>query len=141
MTCGEPLQSAAPKSRCRRLSRSALAGAVLLGGMLGGCASQIADMPVVGLPANTPARPATPAEYLPVHDLPAPRPEAVLDPAQQDKLQKELTTGVRQISGAQPPAAQIAEYGVRAPEDAKKTRLARKAAKISLRAPLACESA
>ena len=36
MTCGEPLQSAAPKSRCRRLSRSALAGAVLLGGMLGG---------------------------------------------------------------------------------------------------------
>lgn len=102
MTCGEPLQSAAPKSRCRRLSRSALAGAVLLGGMLGGCASQIADMPVVGLPANTPARPATPAEYLPVHDLPAPRPEAVLDPTQQDKLQKELTTARdRQISGAQ----------------------------------------
>lgn len=69
--------------------------------MLGGCASQIADMPLMGLPANTPARPATPAEYLPVHDLPAPRSEAVLDPAQQDKLEKDLIAARdRQISGS-----------------------------------------
>jgi hypothetical protein len=101
IACEDTLQSAAPKSRCLRSSRSALAGAALLGCLLGGCASQIADMPVVGLPANTPARPATPAEYLPVHDLPAPRPETVLDPAQQDKLEKDLTAARdRQISGA-----------------------------------------
>lgn len=95
------VKSAAPKSRCLHPSRSALIGVMLLGCMLGGCASQVADMPLMGLPANTPPRPATPAEYLPVHDLPAPRPEAVLDPAQQDKLEKDLIAARdRQISGA-----------------------------------------
>lgn len=59
-------------------------------------------MPLMGVPANTPARPATPAEYLPVHDLPAPRSEAVLDPAQRDKLEKDLIAARdRQISGTQ----------------------------------------
>lgn len=55
----------------------------------------------MGLPANTPARPATPGEYLPVHDLPAPRQETVLDQAQRDKLEKELLAARdRQASGA-----------------------------------------
>ncbi len=72
----------------------------LLGCALGGCASQVADMPLMGLPANTPARPATPAEYLPVHDMPAPRTEAVLDPAERDRLEKDLIAARdRQISG------------------------------------------
>ena len=57
---------------------SAVAGAMLLGVVLSGCASQLADAPLVGLPANTPARPATPGEYLPVHDVPAPRQETEL---------------------------------------------------------------
>lgn len=74
----------------RVLRSPALAGALLLGVALGGCASQIADAPLMGLPANTPPRPATPGEYLPVHDIPAPREESVLDPAQQAKLEKEL---------------------------------------------------
>ncbi len=83
-----------------RLS-SAWAGLLLLGLVLGGCATQVADMPLVGLPANTPQRPATPAEYLPVHDLPAPRQETVLDQAQQDKLEKDLLAARdRQASGA-----------------------------------------
>lgn len=84
-----------------RLWRSpAIAGVLLLGLVLGGCASQIADAPLVGLPANTPARPATPGEYLPVHDVPAPRQETVLDQAQQQKLEKELLTARdRQNSG------------------------------------------
>lgn len=82
---------------------SALAGAVLLGFVLSGCAaSQLADAPFVGLPANTPARPATPGEYLPVHDVPAPRGETVLDQTQQDKLEKDLLAARdRQASGAQ----------------------------------------
>ncbi len=79
---------------------SALAGMLLLGLVLGGCASQIADAPLIGLPANTPARPATPPEYLPVHDIPAPRQETVLDPAQRDQLEKDLLTARdRQASG------------------------------------------
>lgn len=79
----------------------ALAGLLLLGIVLGGCASTIADAPLVGLPANTPARPATPAEYLPVHDVPAPRQETVLDQAQQDKLEKDLLAARdRQTAGA-----------------------------------------
>ncbi|EKS39748.1 hypothetical protein HMPREF9695_01709 [Afipia broomeae ATCC 49717] len=78
-----------------------MAGVLLLGIVLGGCASTIADAPLVGLPANTPARPATPAEYLPVHDVPAPRQETVLDQAQQDKLEKDLLAARdRQTAGA-----------------------------------------
>jgi hypothetical protein len=81
---------------------SAVAGVLLLGLALGGCSIPIADMPLVGLPANTPPRPANPGEYLPVHDVPAPRPETVLDQAQQDKLEKDLLAARdRQASGAQ----------------------------------------
>lgn len=77
-------------------------GAMLLGLALGGCSIPLADMPLVGLPANTPARPATPGEYLPVHDVPAPRQETVLDQTQQDKLEKDLLAARdRQASGAQ----------------------------------------
>jgi hypothetical protein len=80
---------------------SVVAGTMLLGLALGGCASQLADAPLMGLPANTPARPTTPAEYLPVHDVPAPRQETVLDQAQQDKLEKDLLAARdRQASGA-----------------------------------------
>jgi hypothetical protein len=79
----------------------ALAGAILLSCVLGGCASQMADAPLVGLPANTPARPVTPAEYLPVHDLPAARQETVLNPDQRAKLEKDLVAARdRQTSGA-----------------------------------------
>jgi hypothetical protein len=75
---------------------------MLLGLALAGCASQLADAPLVGLPANTPPRPATPAEYLPVHDVPPPRQETVLDQAQRDKLEKDLLAARdRQASGAQ----------------------------------------
>lgn len=78
----------------------ALAGVLLLGLVLGGCASQIADAPLMGLPANTPPRPATPGEYLPVHDVPAPRQATVLDKDQQEKLEKELLAARdRQASG------------------------------------------
>ncbi len=79
-----------------------LTGLMLLGLALGGCSMPLADLPLVGVPANTPARPATPGEYLPVHDVPAPRGEAVLNPAEQDKLQQDLRAARdRQASRAQ----------------------------------------
>ena len=86
-------------SRTRRLP--AFAGVLLLGLALGGCASQIADAPLIGLPANTPARSATPGEFPAVHDVPAPRQDVVLDQAQQDKLEKDLAAARdRQTAGA-----------------------------------------
>ncbi|MEH2509125.1 hypothetical protein V1291_000479 [Nitrobacteraceae bacterium AZCC 1564] len=78
------------------------AGLVLLGVALGGCSIPLADLPLVGVPANTPARPATPPSYLPVHDLPPPRDDAVLTPEQQAKLEKDLAAARdRQASGSQ----------------------------------------
>ncbi len=69
---------------------------------LAGCSIPIADLPIVGLPANLPARPATTAEYPAVHDIPAARTEAVLTPEQQEKIEKDLVAARnRQASGVQ----------------------------------------
>ncbi len=63
---------------------------VLMGCMLGGCSVPVADLPIVGLPAGAPARPAEPGVYPAVHDMPAARTEPTLDPADQAKVQTEL---------------------------------------------------
>jgi hypothetical protein len=57
---------------------------------LGGCSSTIADLPVVGTPADAPARPKEPGGYLPVHDLPPDRDAAPIAPAEQAKITNEL---------------------------------------------------
>ena len=57
---------------------------------LGGCATSIADLPLVGTPADAPARPKEAGGYLPVHDLPPNRDEAAMAPAEQAKIQAEL---------------------------------------------------
>ena len=57
---------------------------------LGGCAASIADLPLVGTPADAPARPKEAGGYLPVHDLPPNRDEAAMAPAEQAKIQAEL---------------------------------------------------
>jgi len=64
--------------------------ALALGLPMGGCASTIADMPMVGMPTGTPARPAQPGEYLPVHDLPTSREGTAMAPSEQAKIQAEL---------------------------------------------------
>jgi hypothetical protein len=71
---------------------SALAAAVLLLSALalGGCSTSIADLPLVGTPADAPERPKEAGAYLPVHDLPPARDEAALTPAQRAEIQKEL---------------------------------------------------
>ena len=76
---------------------------------LAGCATSIADMPLVGTPADAPARPKEAGAYLPVHDLPPDREEAAMAPSEQAKVLKELSVARdRQASAkaAKKPAAQ-----------------------------------
>jgi len=69
-------------------SMAALCAAALA---VGGCSTQIADMPSVGLPSDAPQRPKEAGAYLPVHDLPPDREEEAMKPAELAKIQAELT--------------------------------------------------
>jgi hypothetical protein len=70
--------------------RAATLTVLLLASVLGGCASTLSDIPMVGTPAGVPARPAEPGSYLPVHDLPTSREGTAMAPAEQAKIQAEL---------------------------------------------------
>jgi hypothetical protein len=72
--------------------KRALAVAALLASALalGGCSISIADLPLVGSPADAPDRPKEPNGYLPVHDLPPDREESAMEPAERAKIQNEL---------------------------------------------------
>jgi hypothetical protein len=66
-------------------------GALLISALaLGGCSTSIADLPLVGTPADAPARPKEAGAYLPVNQLPPDRDETAMDPAQRAKIQNEL---------------------------------------------------
>ena len=66
-------------------------GALLLSALaLGGCATSIADLPIVGTPADAPARQKDAGTYLPVEDLPPNRDQAAIAPAEQAKIKAEL---------------------------------------------------
>ncbi|MFZ5734841.1 MAG: hypothetical protein ACOY4O_19075 [Pseudomonadota bacterium] len=67
-----------------------LAAIVLLAGAFGGCSLPIADLPGIGVPSNAPARPQTVGAYPAVHDVPAPREQAVLEPEERARIEKEL---------------------------------------------------
>lgn len=68
-----------------------MAGALLAASLaLGGCSTQIADLPAVGLPADAPPRAKEVGGYLPVHDLPPERAEAAMKPDEQKRIQSEL---------------------------------------------------
>jgi len=74
-----------------RQKRTLAFAALLCAGVaLSGCSSQIADLPLVGTPADAPARPKEPGAYLPVNDLPPDRDEAAMDPKTRAKIQAEL---------------------------------------------------
>jgi hypothetical protein len=74
-----------------RQPRALAVAALLLSALaLGGCATSIAELPLVGTPADAPARPKEAGGYLPVHDLPPNRDEAAMAPAEQAKIQAEL---------------------------------------------------
>jgi hypothetical protein len=74
----------------KRNKRELALGALLSALALGGCSSSIADLPLVGTPADAPARPSESGAYLPVHDLPPDRAEVVIPPAERAKIEKEL---------------------------------------------------
>jgi hypothetical protein len=69
------------------LQKSRLACALLMAAyVLGGCSSQLADMTAADAPAHT----KEPGAYLPVHDLPPDRDQAVIPPDQRAKIEAEL---------------------------------------------------
>ena len=88
--------------------RAIAAAALLLSALaLGGCATSIADLPLVGTPADAPARPKEAGVYPAVHDLPPDRDAAAMAPAEQAQAMRELTAARdRQASApAKNPAA------------------------------------
>jgi hypothetical protein len=74
-----------------RKNRALALGVALISALaLGGCAISIADLPLVGTPADAPARPKDAPGYLPVHDVPPDRDQPELAPAERAKIQAEL---------------------------------------------------
>src|SRR5436305_11799696 len=57
---------------------------------LGGCATSVADLPLIGTPADVPPRPKEVGPYPAVHDMPQDRPEAAMDAAERNKVSSEL---------------------------------------------------
>jgi len=58
---------------------------------VGGCSISIADLPLGGTPADAPPpRPKDTGGYLPINDRPPERDEAVMDPAERARIQREL---------------------------------------------------
>jgi hypothetical protein len=85
-----------------REKRALALGALLLTALaLGGCSISIADLPLVGTPADAPARAKETGAYLPVNELPPTRDEAAMNPAERAKIQSELVAArERQASAA-----------------------------------------
>jgi hypothetical protein len=85
-----------------RKKRALAWGALLLSALaLGGCSISIADLPLVGTPADAPASPKETGAYLPVNQLPPDRDEAAMNPAERAKIQSELVAArERQASAA-----------------------------------------
>jgi hypothetical protein len=85
------------------------AGALLLALPAGGCSTSIADLPLIGTPADAPPRPKEAGSYPAVHDLPQDRPEAAMDAAERAKVSNELIAARdRQASAAAAEAAAAA---------------------------------
>lgn len=81
---------------------------------LGGCSSisekmseKMFDMPVIGLPAGTPERPATPVAFPAVHDMPPARARALLNDAEQQQLEEELVAAREKQNPAAIAAASV----------------------------------
>ena len=86
----------------------AVAALLMAAPALGGCATSIADIPVIGVPSDAPARPKEVSAYPAVHDLPAPREQDAMDPAEQAKIEKELVAArdrQAEVAADKPPPA------------------------------------
>jgi len=68
-----------------------MTGALLAAALaVSGCSTQVADMPLVGVPSDAPPRAKAAGTYLPVHDLPQGRDEAAMNLTEQKRIQSEL---------------------------------------------------
>jgi hypothetical protein len=69
-----------------------LSGLALAGALLASCSSVLSELPTAagGLPEGTPERPTTAPAYPAVHDMPPPRPAAVLTEEQRKRAEAEL---------------------------------------------------
>lgn len=82
---------------CQKIRMPTILLAVGMSFMLAACSasslgSLIDSLPrEIALPADTPERPAIPAAYPDVHDMPPPRPNTILSAEEQVELEKELT--------------------------------------------------
>jgi hypothetical protein len=72
----------------RSFALGALLTAALL--MLSGCSSSLVDLPGASTTSDAAGHAKEPDAYLPVHDLPPDRDEAVIPPDQRAKIEKEL---------------------------------------------------
>jgi hypothetical protein len=99
---GFPATDLAMRRAFASLAALSLAAVSLTG--LAGCSSaQIIDeLPGIGLPADTPARPATPYSYPAVHDMPPPRATEPLSAEEQLMMEQELTRLRNRQTGAKP---------------------------------------
>ena len=103
--------------------RSALA-LLCCAAALAGCASineqaagRLSELPAVGLPADAPARPATPPPYPAVHDMPAPRGRALMTEVEQQKMEDDLVAARSRQQASNPTARKAtAEANRRAAE-------------------------
>jgi hypothetical protein len=85
--------------------------------ILAGCSSSqvVDDLPAaVGLPADVPARPATPYQVPAVHDMPPPRTTEPMSAEDQLKLEKELSAARDRQQGRK-------QTDEKTPQSAKKT--------------------
>ena len=112
-----------------RLAAAVLAAAAMAS--LGGCGSisdkvsqAVASMPLVGLPANTPERPAETLAFPAVHDMPPPRTTAVLTADEQRIMERELVSAreVQKTSAKPPEPAPVAKPAAAKPAVAARAR-------------------
>lgn len=89
-----------------RQGRLLALGVLSLAGIaLAGCSSQIADLQSVGS-TDSSSRVKEVGTYLPVHDLPPERGEAVISPEQRAKIQAELVAAREHQASASKEAAE-----------------------------------
>jgi len=74
-----------------REKRALIWSALVLSALaLGGCSTSIADLPLVGTPADAPARSKDAGGFLPVENIPPNRDEAAIAPDEQAQIKAEL---------------------------------------------------
>lgn len=110
--------------RCVRATKVvALMAGLAAAAALSACASisekvagAMSEVPVIGLPAGAPARPASPPPYPAVHDMPPPRTNAVLTEIERQKMETDLiaarerqqaAAGTRSAASKKPPPPRV----------------------------------